>query len=153
MPTPTANAADQSTTAPTTTTSTPVRPVAADTTQSAMPGTVPATAAAADPIHHRLIGIELPARNYAPRDQITVLDPWDKPMVLMFSTFLNPVMVGPVVLTVQSDSSGHIPSSSQFLANARTIAGRTYIVWTRLTLPNGRIGWLPPGANRAGARR
>jgi hypothetical protein len=95
-------------------------------------------------MHHKLVAIEIPPRNYRPRDFITVPDPWDRPMVLEFISFLNPQMFGPVTLEVASDGSGRIPYGSQFMGTARTMSGRTIIVWLRVTFPNGQVGWAAP---------
>ena len=94
----------------------------------------------------KLIGVAIPARAYFPRDHIKIPGPWHAPITLSFNTFLNPAMSGPVHLTIEEDESGHLPSSSQFLASARTLGNMTVLVWKSLTLPNGRIAWMAPRA-------
>jgi hypothetical protein len=93
------------------------------------------------PVVHKIVGIELPLRNYATGQKIYANDPWGMTMVLTFETGISPQASGPVILSVDSDQSGHLTTTTRFIGVASPYKTHERILWTQIRSPDGKVLW------------
>ena len=93
------------------------------------------------PMLHPLVGIALPLRTYGTGTKVIVQDPWGQAMVLTFNTTISPKASGPVFLTVDSDESGLIETTTRFTGIAAPYKNQERILWTNVRGPNGKVLW------------